>query len=98
MPVVFLVTISAILAGRVLRHTFGFSRLAVAGALLGASVVLWVVARRLHEASMRRAVREIDRPTGSTRGVPRWVEELGNVAFGFALAGLIPLVEEFVPD
>ena len=98
MPVAFFVTLLVIAAGRVARHVFGVSRLASSAALVVVGAVLWLLASRLHAAAMRRAARDLEAVSGRSHGVPRWVEELRNVAFGLALGGLVPLVEEFVPD
>jgi hypothetical protein len=101
MPVVFVVTIALIAAGRFLRHRFGLPRLAVSGTLLGIAFLLWVVATRLHATAIRRVARDLGGPATASRaarGTPRWVEELANVAVGVALAGLVPLVDELVPE
>jgi hypothetical protein len=101
MPVVFVVTIALIAATRYLKHQLGLSRLALSGALLGTAVVLWMVATRLHVSAIRRMTKDLADPASAShesRGVPRWVEELVNVALGVALAGLVPLVDELVPE
>lgn len=98
MPVTFVVTLLVIAAGRVARHVLGVSRVVVSGVLVAAGAIIWFLASRLHAAAMRRAAQDLTAAPGRSRGVPRWVEELRNVAFGLALGGLVPLVEEFVPE
>lgn len=98
MPTAFVVTILVIAAGRISRHVFGVSRLAVSGPLVVAGALVWLLASRLHDRGMRRAAHDVASAPGASRGVPRWVEQLRNVAFGLVLGGVAPLVNELVPE
>ena len=103
MPVVFIATLALIAVHTHFHNAYGLSRLWVSLVLVLLGVVLHVVARGLHLRYLHLAAGELRRPGGTASsgahasGVPRWVETLGNAAAGAVLAGLIPLVEEFVP-
>lgn len=100
MPIVFLTTLAFIALSEHLRHTYALSRLAVSCPLLLVAALLYIVARTLHMRLLRRTAERVAHGTpararlGDAPGVPHWVQALANVAFGIALAALIPLAEE----
>ncbi len=81
-----------------LRHSFSVSQLAISVPLLALAAMVYVVARTLHFRHLHRSAAVLFRGQAAgghphhVSGVPRWVEQLNNIAFGIALAALIPLV------
>lgn len=103
MPVVFVTTLALIALASWVRHLYSLPQTSMSALLLLMAVLIYAAARGLHFRYLRRTAAELTASPSApgarhhVPGVPRWATELTNVAFGAALAALVPLVESLVP-
>ncbi len=103
MLVVFVSTLAFLALGGALHRHAGIPIAVVSGVQLALAAGLWRASLRLHDALMRRravleAAQGVPRSdSAETESRLRWVTQLTNLAFGIALAAVIPLLEAIQP-
>ncbi len=101
MPAALVTSLAVIALTTHLRHSFLLAQLPISVTLLVLALAAQRVARTLHFRFLHRSAAGLSRCEDArdrhVQGVPRWVEQLANVAFGLDLAAVIPLIGLHVP-
>ena len=101
MPIAFITTVLLVLASSSLHRHSGVPVVVTAGILLVFAAVTFLAGKQLNERYMRDRAEQLRGSGGphdfSAPAIPRWVVHLEDVAFGAAMAAVLPYVEAWAP-